>query len=166
MYKCECHQLNAKTSSMNHYVIKLKYMPMQTECTKRSSSPLERLGTRLDCFIPASYLHVHVHVHARICVNMYPLMLKFLACGGKSHVCISSLKAACSCTQGTSLDPLLDDSIAMAQKLQSVNQPVTLNVIENVPHGFLCFRSAGNDQDLEGGQRLCVSYIKQGLSIP
>ena len=67
--------------------------------------------------------------------------------------------------QGTALDPLLDDSVAMARRLQSVDQAVTLNVVENIPHGFLCFRSAGSDQDLEVGQRLCVDYIRQGLGL-
>ena len=52
----------------------------------------------------------------------------------------------------------------MARRLQSVNQLVTLNVVENIPHGFLCFKSAGSDQDLEAGQKLCVDYIRQGLS--
>lgn len=69
-------------------------------------------------------------------------------------------------SQATSLDPLLDDSVAMARKLQSLDQAVTLNIVENVPHGFLCFKSAGSDHDLEAGQRLCVDYIKQGLGIP
>jgi hypothetical protein len=66
---------------------------------------------------------------------------------------------------GTSLDPLLDDSVDMARRLQSLGQPVTLNVVENIPHGFLCLKSAGSDQDLEAGQRLCIEYIKQGLGI-
>ena len=65
--------------------------------------------------------------------------------------------------QATALDPLLDDSVAMAHRLQSLGQAVTLNVVENVPHGFLCFKSAGNDQDLEAGQRLCMDYMRQGL---
>lgn len=68
-------------------------------------------------------------------------------------------------SKATSLDPLLDDSIAMATRLQSLGQAVTLNVVENIPHGFLCFKSAGSDQDLEAGQKLCVEYIRQGLGI-
>lgn len=51
----------------------------------------------------------------------------------------------------------------MASRLQSLGQAVTLNVVENIPHGFLCFKSAGTDQDLEAAQRLCVDYIRQGL---
>lgn len=65
--------------------------------------------------------------------------------------------------QATSLDPLLDDSVAMASRLQSLGQAVTLNVVENIPHGFLCFKSAGTDRDLEAAQKLCVDYIRQGL---
>ena len=66
--------------------------------------------------------------------------------------------------QGTALDPLLDDSVDMAHRLQGLQQPVTLNVIDNIPHGFLCFKSPGND-DLDAAQKLCINYIKQGLSI-
>jgi hormone-sensitive lipase len=65
----------------------------------------------------------------------------------------------------TSLDPLLDDSVAMAHRLQSLGQAVTLNVVDNIPHGFLCFKSTGSDQGLEAGQRLCTDYIRQGLGM-
>ena len=64
------------------------------------------------------------------------------------------------------MDPILDDVVAMAHKLKSVGQPVTLNVLDNLPHGFLCMVSAGNNADLTSAQKLCVKYIKNELQIP
>ena len=51
----------------------------------------------------------------------------------------------------------------MAKLLQSVGQPVTLDVIEQVPHGFLCLMSAGKNAQLERGQSVCVEHCREGL---
>ena len=40
----------------------------------------------------------------------------------------------------------MDDSIAMAQKLKRIGQPVTLTVMEGLPHGFLSL--LGSDVDV------------------
>ena len=76
-----------------------------------------------------------------------------------------SAKFKClSFPQGTALDPLLDDSIVMAKRLRDVGQPVTLNVMDNLPHGFLCIFSTGNDPDLQAAHKLCLSYLQQGIT--
>ena len=41
--------------------------------------------------------------------------------------------------QACHLDPMLDDSIMFAKKLDSLNKDVTLDVIDDLPHGFLNF---------------------------
>ncbi|XP_039208135.1 hormone-sensitive lipase isoform X3 [Crotalus tigris] len=35
------------------------------------------------------------------------------------------------------LDPMLDDSVMFAQRLRALGQPVTLRVVQDLPHGFL-----------------------------
>lgn len=67
--------------------------------------------------------------------------------------------------QGAALDPLLDDVVAMAHKLKSIDQPVTLNVLDNLPHGFLSVAGASNNANLMSAQKLCVEYIKKELHI-
>ena len=67
-------------------------------------------------------------------------------------------------SQACSLDPLLDDAIIMAQRLKSVGQPVTLNVMDNIPHGFLNFATTGNS-DLQAAFKLCLIYLRQGLAL-
>ena len=53
--------------------------------------------------------------------------------------------------------------MAMAHKLKSIGQPVTLNVLDHLPHGFLCMVSAGNNIDLSGAQKLCLDYLRKEL---
>uniref|UniRef100_A0A8C4T5B4 Hormone-sensitive lipase n=1 Tax=Erpetoichthys calabaricus TaxID=27687 RepID=A0A8C4T5B4_ERPCA len=36
-----------------------------------------------------------------------------------------------------SLDPLLDDSVMFAKRLRAIGQPVTLSIVEGLPHGFI-----------------------------
>ncbi|XP_016064636.1 PREDICTED: hormone-sensitive lipase [Miniopterus natalensis] len=39
------------------------------------------------------------------------------------------------------LDPMLDDSVMFARRLRSLGKPVTLSVVEDLPHGFLSLAS-------------------------
>ena len=48
----------------------------------------------------------------------------------------------------------------MAQRLKSLGQPVTLTVIENLCHGFLCLR--GSDQ-LTAAHDRCVHMLNEAL---
>jgi len=67
--------------------------------------------------------------------------------------------------QGAALDSLLDDSVSMAQRLKSAKQPVTLNVIDNLPHGFLSLVTTGNNTDYNNALKLCVDYMKGELGV-
>ena len=60
---------------------------------------------------------------------------------------------------------MLDDAVAMAHKLKLIDQPVTLNVLDHLPHGFLCMVSAGNNIDLSGAQKLCLDYLRKELQL-
>lgn len=60
---------------------------------------------------------------------------------------------------------MLDDAVAMAHRLKSIGQPVTLNVLDNLPHGFLCMVSAGSNVDLSAAQRLCLEYLRKELQL-
>lgn len=54
----------------------------------------------------------------------------------------------------------MDDGIIMAQRLQAENQPVTLTVMEALPHGFLSL--AGVDE-VHTAQAKCMTMIKNSL---
>lgn len=63
------------------------------------------------------------------------------------------------------MDSLLDDSVSMAQRLKSANQPVTLNVVDNLPHGFLSIFVTANTTDHKNANKLCLDYLKEELGI-
>lgn len=57
------------------------------------------------------------------------------------------------------MDALLDDSVMFAKKLRNMNQPVTLTVVEDLPHGFLSlFQFSKETQDAAD---LCVKRIRE-----
>ena len=60
---------------------------------------------------------------------------------------------------------MLDDAVSMAHRLKVIGQPVTLNVLDNLPHGFLCMVSAGNNIDLTAAQKLCLEYLRKELQL-
>ena len=45
----------------------------------------------------------------------------------------------CSLLQAAELDPMLDDAVQMARRLQSLGQEVHLDVMPGMCHGFLAF---------------------------
>ena len=49
-----------------------------------------------------------------------------------------TLFSLCS-LQGCHLDPLLDDSVMFARRLRDLGIPVELNLVDDLPHGFLNF---------------------------
>ena len=67
--------------------------------------------------------------------------------------------------QGAMLDPLLDDAVVFAKRLQAAKQPVTLDVFPDLPHGFLSLISAGNDPQLTAAHRTCLNYMKLKLGL-
>nr|XP_020027667.1 hormone-sensitive lipase isoform X1 [Castor canadensis] len=62
------------------------------------------------------------------------------------------------------LDPMLDDSVMFARRLRSLGQPVTLRVVEDLPHGFLSLASLCRETRQAAGQ--CVERIRLILTPP
>uniref|UniRef100_A0A8C3VWX4 Hormone-sensitive lipase n=1 Tax=Catagonus wagneri TaxID=51154 RepID=A0A8C3VWX4_9CETA len=62
------------------------------------------------------------------------------------------------------LDPMLDDSVMFARRLRSLGQPVTLRVVEDLPHGFLSL--AALCQETGQATALCVDRIRLVLNPP
>ncbi|XP_029094095.1 hormone-sensitive lipase isoform X2 [Monodon monoceros] len=62
------------------------------------------------------------------------------------------------------LDPMLDDSVMFARRLRSLSQPVTLRVVEDLPHGFLSL--AALCQETRQAAALCVERIRLVLNPP
>ncbi|XP_038623156.1 hormone-sensitive lipase isoform X2 [Tachyglossus aculeatus] len=62
------------------------------------------------------------------------------------------------------LDPMLDDSVMFARRLRAVGRPVTLQVVEDLPHGFLSL--AALCRETRQATALCVDRIRQILTVP
>ncbi|XP_035315997.1 hormone-sensitive lipase isoform X1 [Cricetulus griseus] len=62
------------------------------------------------------------------------------------------------------LDPMLDDSVMFARRLRDLGQPVTLNVVEDLPHGFLSL--AALCRETRQAAELCVQRIRLVLTPP
>ncbi|KAM5209880.1 hormone-sensitive lipase isoform 2-T2 [Hipposideros larvatus] len=62
------------------------------------------------------------------------------------------------------LDPILDDSVMFARRLRNVGKPVTLRVVEDLPHGFLSL--AAVCQETRQAAALCVERIRLILTPP
>ncbi|GCC43970.1 hypothetical protein chiPu_0028227, partial [Chiloscyllium punctatum] len=57
------------------------------------------------------------------------------------------------------LDPMLDDSVMFAKRLRSVGQPVTLQVVEDLPHGFLSLSHLS--RETKEASSICVDRIRE-----
>ncbi|XP_037675719.1 hormone-sensitive lipase isoform X2 [Choloepus didactylus] len=62
------------------------------------------------------------------------------------------------------LDPMLDDSVMFARRLRALDQPVTLRVVEDLPHGFLSL--APLCRETRQAAALCVERIRLVLTVP
>lgn len=62
------------------------------------------------------------------------------------------------------LDPMLDDSVMFARRLRGLGQPVTLRVVEDLPHGFLSLASLC--RETRQAAELCVERIRLVLTPP
>ncbi|XP_043853554.1 hormone-sensitive lipase isoform X2 [Dromiciops gliroides] len=56
------------------------------------------------------------------------------------------------------LDPMLDDSVMFARRLRGLGRPVTLRVVEDLPHGFLSL--AALCRETRQATALCVERIR------
>uniref|UniRef100_A0A8B9KC06 Hormone-sensitive lipase n=1 Tax=Astyanax mexicanus TaxID=7994 RepID=A0A8B9KC06_ASTMX len=59
----------------------------------------------------------------------------------------------------SALDALLDDSVMFAKKLRSIGQPVTLTVVEDLPHGFLSLSQISTET--QEAVDTCVGRIRE-----
>uniref|UniRef100_A0A8C7S6Q7 Lipase, hormone-sensitive b n=1 Tax=Oncorhynchus mykiss TaxID=8022 RepID=A0A8C7S6Q7_ONCMY len=56
------------------------------------------------------------------------------------------------------LDPMLDDSVMFAKRLRNVDQPVTLCVVDDLPHGFLSLSQLS--RETREAANVCVNRIR------
>jgi len=63
--------------------------------------------------------------------------------------------------QACQLDPMLDDSVMFARRMQLINRPVRLDLLADLPHGFLNF--ALISAEAKTGSDRCVSAIRNLL---
>ncbi|KAF7660037.1 hypothetical protein LDENG_00289500 [Lucifuga dentata] len=59
----------------------------------------------------------------------------------------------------SALDALLDDSVMFARKLRDMGQPVTLTVVEDLPHGFLSLSQLSRETEV--ATDICVKRIRE-----
>ncbi|XP_053308333.1 hormone-sensitive lipase [Spea bombifrons] len=59
------------------------------------------------------------------------------------------------------LDPMLDDSVMFAKRLRALGRPVTLQVVEDLPHGFLSLSQLS--RETRAATAVCVQRIRQIL---
>lgn len=60
--------------------------------------------------------------------------------------------------QACALDPMLDDSVMFAKRLRNINQPVTLCVVDDLPHGFLSLSQLS--RETREAANVCVERIR------
>lgn len=61
-------------------------------------------------------------------------------------------------SQACALDPMLDDSVMFAKRLKSIDQPVTLCVVDDLPHGFLSLSQLS--RETREAANICVERIR------
>uniref|UniRef100_A0A8D0HHB7 Hormone-sensitive lipase n=1 Tax=Sphenodon punctatus TaxID=8508 RepID=A0A8D0HHB7_SPHPU len=62
------------------------------------------------------------------------------------------------------LDPMLDDSVMFARHLRAVGQPVSLRVVQDLPHGFLSLSQLC--RETRQAAMLCTDLIREILEAP
>ncbi|XP_073782133.1 hormone-sensitive lipase isoform X4 [Danio rerio] len=61
------------------------------------------------------------------------------------------------------LDPMLDDSVMFAKRLQNIGQPVTLCVVDDLPHGFLSLSQLS--RETREAANVCMERIKDVFTM-
>ncbi|XP_042295971.1 hormone-sensitive lipase isoform X2 [Sceloporus undulatus] len=62
------------------------------------------------------------------------------------------------------LDPMLDDSVMFARRLRAIGQPVTLRVVQDLPHGFLSLSQLC--RETRQATSICTELIREILAPP
>lgn len=65
----------------------------------------------------------------------------------------------CPPSQASALDALLDDSVMFAKKLRDMGQPVSLTVMEDLPHGFLSLGPLAKETEV--ASEICVEQMRK-----
>ncbi|KAM9738501.1 lipase, hormone-sensitive a [Menidia menidia] len=94
-------------------------------------------------------------------------MVHPIACPVIRNPFVSPLLAPASLLRGlppvhivaSALDALLDDSVMFAKKLRAMEQPVTLTVVEDLPHGFLSLSQIC--KETQAAADICVARIRE-----
>ncbi|KAM9436362.1 hormone-sensitive lipase isoform 1-T1 [Clarias gariepinus] len=61
------------------------------------------------------------------------------------------------------LDPMLDDSVSFAGRLQNIQQPVTLCVVDDLPHGFLSLSQL--TKETHEASNVCMERIREVFTM-
>ncbi|KAF4075942.1 hypothetical protein AMELA_G00224720 [Ameiurus melas] len=61
------------------------------------------------------------------------------------------------------LDPMLDDSVMFARRLRSIQQPVTLCVVDDLPHGFLSLSQLS--KETHEASNVCMERIRDVFTM-
>lgn len=61
-------------------------------------------------------------------------------------------------SQACALDPMLDDSVMFAKRLRNIEQPVTLCVVDDLPHGFLSLSQIS--RETKEAANVCAERIR------
>ncbi|XP_061659981.1 lipase, hormone-sensitive a isoform X2 [Syngnathoides biaculeatus] len=115
----------------------------------------------------------HSHCHLDYPGGFEPLRSKCLAvvqptsCPIIRNPFVSPLLAPDSLLRGlppvhlvaSALDALLDDSVMFAKKLRDMGQPVSLTVVEDLPHGFLSLSQLCKDTEVAA--EICLDKIRE-----
>lgn len=59
----------------------------------------------------------------------------------------------------SALDAMLDDSVMFAKRLRSISQPVTLTIVEDLPHGFLSLSQLS--KETQEALTICTKRIRE-----
>nr|XP_020445853.1 hormone-sensitive lipase isoform X2 [Monopterus albus] len=57
------------------------------------------------------------------------------------------------------LDPMLDDSVMLAKRLRNIDQPVTLRIVDDLPHGFLSLMQLS--KETRDAANICAELIRE-----
>ena len=65
--------------------------------------------------------------------------------------------------QACHLDPMLDDSVMFAKRLKAINKEVHLDVLPDLPHGFLNFTLVS--REATAGSQVCIDRLKDIMKL-
>ncbi|XP_036001611.1 hormone-sensitive lipase-like isoform X1 [Fundulus heteroclitus] len=124
---------------------------------RRASAPAATWSPASDLHYPGGFEPLRSECHAHVLPTSCPVM---------RNPFVSPLLAPPGLLRGlppvhivaSALDALLDDSVMFAKKLRAMEQPVTLTVVDDLPHGFLSL--AQICKETQFASDICVARIR------